>query len=120
MLRNLTKLNYTTANVIKLLEYANDRHVTNMEVANLRRPGKLLERAYIGHACYDRKATDVVIIAILRRRLASELGRTSPRLMDLGNEYICPECQGIAVKWEGLWKCEQGHTGRYEFTESDR
>ena len=110
-LRSIAEATYTINEVVKLLAYATGRPVTQMEVANLTRPGKLLDDCRNARGAYDRHRTMAAMKAMLRRRLAAELGRTNQRFLDADAAYTCPECKGEAVQWDGRWRCERGHEG---------
>lgn len=102
---------YDPEAVRKLLEYAAGEPKRIMDVFNLARPGKALEEAQVRRSFFDKARTDRVIAAYLRRRLAKQLGRMSPRFLGPDHELTCISCQGIAVKWQGRWLCENGHGG---------
>ena len=84
---------------------------TSQDVSNLCRPGALLHSAVIRPGFFNKTKTQRAIAAILRRRLAAQLGRTSPRLLDKSHDLTCNTCGGIAVEWEGSWLCENRHGG---------
>ena len=102
---------YDTEQVRQLLEAASGEPKTIMDVQNLLRPGKILKHTHIRPGSFDRRGVNEVMDAVLRRRLARELGRISPRFLDLDDCIDCPECGAVAVRWEGKWKCESGHEG---------
>ena len=102
---------YDTEQVRQLLEAAEGEPKAVIDVHNLLRPGKLLEHTYIRRGSYDRRGVNEIMTAILRRRLARDLGRISPRLLDVDHDIECPECGAVAVRWDGKWKCEDGHQG---------
>jgi hypothetical protein len=105
------KSGYDNETVRKMLEIATAKDCTLQDVSNLCRRGALLYHAQIHPGFFGKVRTDHVITAILRRRLAAQLGRVSPRLLDSSHDLTCNTCQGIAVKWEGRWLCQNGHGG---------
>jgi hypothetical protein len=111
-LRQIAEATFDAREVVKLLSYARGRPATIMDVANLSRPGKPLDPARVARGVYDRKTTLSVMRALLRVRLATELGRVNQQLLPLDSAYTCPECKGDAVQWEGAWRCEHGHQGQ--------
>lgn len=102
---------YDTEDVRRLLEVATGHPCTIMDVSNLSRPGKMLRSARVRKGVYNQKAVMDVMTAITRRRLATQLGRTSQQYLDLSHAIACPDCKGIAVEWEGKYLCENNHTG---------
>lgn len=102
---------YDTETVRLMVEEATATPTTTQDIWNLARPGALLDKAQIRRGYYSGQKTRRVIAAMLRRRLATQLGRTSPRLLDDSHSIKCKTCQGIAVEWEGRWLCERGHGG---------
>lgn len=102
---------YDTETVRRMVEEATATPTTTRDVTNLCRRGALLNKAQVHPGFFHKVKTDRVIKAMLRRRLAAQLGRTSPRLLGKENDLTCNTCRGVGVKWEGRWLCEKGHGG---------
>jgi len=102
---------FDTETVRKMMEEATGRPTTLADVANQVRPGKLLDRAQVRPGFFKKSETAKVITAMLRRRMAAQLGRKSPRRLAETHSIKCRTCGGIAVKFEGRWLCEKGHGG---------
>lgn len=102
---------YDTETVRQMVEAATASPTNATDIKNLSRPGNLLGDAKVRPGVFSKEKTRRVITAILRRRLAAQLGRVSPRLLDDSHSITCRTCGGVAVKWEGRWLCEEGHGG---------
>lgn len=102
---------YDHETVRLMVEEATASITTSQDVSNLCRPGALLHSCVIRPGFFKKAPTQRVVISMLRRRLAAQLGRTSPRLLDKSHDLTCNTCSGIAVEWEGSWLCENGHGG---------
>ena len=107
----IKRTGYDTEAVRQMLEEALAEPQTLGDVANKCRPGGLLEKAHLRGSFFDGFQTRRIMTDILRRRLAAQLGRKSPRLLGPEADIDCISCGGIAVKWDGRWLCENGHGG---------
>lgn len=102
---------YDVTAVRHMMSEAMGKPMTDLDIYNLSRPGYVLHGAKKRQGFYIKGKTSRIIRRVLLRRLASELGRTSPRLLpEKGHETKCPQCRSIAVLWEGRTRCEKGHT----------
>lgn len=101
---------YDTETVRQMVEEATAQDATTQTVWDLCRPGAPLEKAQIRPGFFSHVKTVKVIRLLLTRRLAAQLGRTSPRL-DHGLETRCNTCHGVAAVWDRRWLCENGHGG---------
>jgi len=102
---------YDTETVRRMVETATGTPTSQQDLWNLCRPGKAMAFAALHRGAFDVRKTRRVIEQLTRRRLAAQLGRTSPRLPANELNAVCPhpDCDGIAVKWEGITLCEHGH-----------
>lgn len=96
---------YTTEQVRQILGLPHAQ-----DVRNLTRTGKALHKALVARGAFSAHRVQWVRKKMVRRRLAEQLGRISPRFLDESHSCACPECQGLAVEWEGRILCENGHT----------
>jgi hypothetical protein len=85
---------------------------TLQDVRNLTRPGKPLHDALVRRGSFDQRKVKKFLHIFIRRELAAQLGRTSPRFLDNSHTATCPQCSGITVEWEGSLLCENGHNGK--------
>jgi hypothetical protein len=85
---------------------------TLQDVRNLTRPGKPLHDALVRRGSFDQRKVKKFLPIFIRRELAAQLGRTSPRFLDDSHSVKCSQCNGIAVEWEGSLLCENGHNGK--------
>jgi len=83
------------------------------DVRNLTRPGAALHNAQVRRGAFNTMKVAYARKKFIRRALAAQLGRTSPRFLDNSHSRRCsePECGAIAVEWEGRTLCENGHQG---------
>lgn len=79
------------------------------DVWNLTRPGGALHDAQIRRGAFNTQKVRNVRARFVRRALAAQLGRVSPRFLDHSHSRSCSECGAIAVKWEGRTLCENNH-----------
>lgn len=96
---------YDTETVRQLLKLR-----TLEDVRNLTRPGKPLADALVRRGSFNRHKVKKLQAKFIRRELAAQLGRISPRFLDDSHSVTCPKCPGVAVEWEGRTACENGHT----------
>jgi len=102
---------YDTETIRQMVEIATGSPTSAEDIKNLSRPTNLLGEAKIRPGFYSKGKSRRIITAMLRRRLAAQLGRVSPRLLDDSHSITCRTCGGVAVKWDGRWLCEEGHGG---------
>lgn len=100
---------YDTETVRQMVELATGAPATLQDVANLCRPGCAMADAVLRRGVFQTHKTRRVIEQLTRRRLAFQLGRTSPRFLGDEATTACPHCAGIAVLWDGVTLCENGH-----------
>jgi len=86
---------------------------TLQDVRNQTRPGKPLHGALVRRGAFSVRKVKNALPLYVRRRLAAQLGRVSPRFLDNSHSRECPhpQCGGLAVEWEGRTLCENGHQG---------
>lgn len=84
---------------------------TTEDVWNLTRPGGALHNAQVRRGAFSTQKVRNVRARFVRRALAAQLGRVSPRFLDNSHSRTCAECGAIAVEWEGRTLCENGHQG---------
>lgn len=84
------------------------------DVWNLTRPGKPLHEALVRRGSFNKQMVKRAQAQFIRRELAAQLGRRSPRFLDNSHSATCPQCNGVAVEWEGSLLCENGHTNTPE------
>lgn len=104
---------YMTPQVVQMVADALEKPVDSRTIYNLSRHGKILERAWINNGVFDAFHVDKALRKMRRWKLATRLGRISPRYEGLEPEMEveCSQCDAFAVKWEDKWLCENGHTG---------
>lgn len=83
------------------------------DVRNLTRRGKSLYKALIRdggpRGRFEVQRVNKLHKKMVRRALASKLGRTSPRFLHDRHSRTCETCGGLAVEWEGRILCENEH-----------
>ena len=107
-----TKTLYDTATTARVLSAALGHQVDAADVRNLSRPGAALHdaRSQGGtRGTFDPHRVWIVAHKMIRRRLAAEMGRISPRFLEYSHSRDCLQCEGIAVEWGGRVLCEKGH-----------
>lgn len=102
---------YATEQVRQMFEEAAGAPYTCKMITDLAKSGRILEGANRHPGFWSKKKVDRAVRGVLLRRLAAQLGRTSPRLLGSQNETTCLTCEGTAVHWAGRWLCENGHGG---------
>jgi len=101
---------YDVPAVREMMSSAEGRPLSDNDIYNMSRPRQMLSNAQRRQGFYAKGPTLTVVRRVLLRRLARELGRTSPRLLpSKGHETNCPTCGDTAVIWEGQTRCEKGH-----------
>lgn len=79
------------------------------DVWNLTRPGKPLHDAQVRRGSFNKQMVKRAEAQFIRRELAAQLGRKSPRFLNDSHSAACPQCIGVTVEWEGSLLCENGH-----------
>lgn len=87
---------------------------SKQDVWNLTRPGKPLHDAQVRRGSFNKHMVKQAQAQFIRRELAAQLGRTSPRFLDHSHTTKCPQCTGVTVEWEGSLLCENGHRNKKE------
>lgn len=100
---------YDTETVRQLLDLR-----TLEDVQNLTRPGKPLHKARVRRGSFHKGMVKAARPQFVRRKLAAQLGRVSPRFLDDSHSRNCSQCSGVAVEWESRTLCENGHESREE------